>query len=150
MTKAQQPFIFMAASPLIRICGDRAHTLGELLEGLRRVSDSSIFTHTFHTVEKHHFLTEGFSNDFAHWVLAALNEHSLAEQLEALDIRQYPTLGQLGRTSSARSKNTWKKTRPTRTVRPSSRFTFANPIFWPFLRNLWPMTWILSWGVCSV
>ena len=85
----------MAASPLIRICGDRAHTLGELLEGLRRVSDSSIFTHTFHTVEKHHFLTEGFSNDFAHWVLAALNEHSLAEQLEALDIRQYPTLGQL-------------------------------------------------------
>ena len=95
MTKAQQPFIFMVASPLIRICGDRAHTLGELLEGLRRVSDSSIFTHTFHTVEKHHFLTEGFSNDFAHWVLAALNEHSLAEQLEALDIRQYPTLGQL-------------------------------------------------------
>ena len=95
MTKAQQPFIFMAASPLIRICGDRAHTLGELLEGLRRVSDSSIFTHTFHTVEKHHFLTEGFSNDFAHWALAALNEHRLAEQLEALDIRQYPTLGQL-------------------------------------------------------
>ena len=85
----------MAASPLLRICGERANTLGELLEGVRRVNDSSIFTHTFQTVEKHHFLTEGFSNDFAHWALSALNEHRLAEQLEALDIRKYATLGQL-------------------------------------------------------
>ena len=95
MTKAQHPFFFMAASPLLRICGERASTLGELLEGVRRVNDSSIFTHTFQTVEKHHFLTEGFSNDFAHWALSALNEHRLAEQLEALDIRKYATLGQL-------------------------------------------------------
>ncbi len=85
----------MAAAQLVRICGERANTLGEFLEGVRRVSDSSIFIHTFQTVESHHFLTEGFANDFAHWVLAALNEHRLAELLEALDIRQYPTLAQL-------------------------------------------------------
>ena len=95
MKKDKQAFYFRAAAQLVRICGERANTLGEFLEGVRRVSDSSIFIHTYQTVEKHHFLTEGFSNDFAHWALAALNEHRLAEQLEALDIRQFSTLAQL-------------------------------------------------------
>ena len=95
MIKGKQAFYFRAADQLVRIRGERANTLGEFLEGIRRVSDSSIFIHTCQTVEKHHFLTEGFSNDFAHWALAALNEHRLAEQLEALDIRQFSTLSQM-------------------------------------------------------
>ena len=95
MKKGKQAFYFRAAAQLVRIRGERANTLGEFLEGVRRVSDSSIFIHTYQTVEKHHFLTEGFSNDFAHWALAALNEHRLAEQLEALDIRQFSTLSQM-------------------------------------------------------
>lgn len=85
----------MAAAPLTRVTGQRAITLAELLENIRRCSDSSVFNHTFQSLQQHHFLTEGFSNDFAQWALAACNEPRLAERLSALDIRQYPTLAAL-------------------------------------------------------
>ncbi len=95
MTAAATPFRFMAASTLVRITGQRANTLAELLEELRRCSDASIFNHTFQSLEQHQFLTEGFSNDFAQWALAACNEPRLAEQLASLDIRHYQTLAGL-------------------------------------------------------
>jgi len=92
---AQAPFQFMAASTLIRITGHQVTTLTELLDEIRRCSDASIFNHTFQSLEQHHFLTEGFSNDFAQWALAACNEPQLAEQLASLDIRNYETLAAL-------------------------------------------------------
>ncbi|MGH9861910.1 MAG: DUF5752 family protein [Candidatus Acidiferrales bacterium] len=92
MKKAQEPFQFMAASTITRICGGQATTIGELLEQLRRVSADSIFNHTFQSLSMHHFLTEGFSNDFAQWVLAACNAPELAEQLATLDIRHYDSV----------------------------------------------------------
>jgi hypothetical protein len=82
----------MAASTLVRITGQRARTLTELLENVRECSDASIFNHTFQSLQQHHFLTEGFSNDFAQWALAACNEPRLAERLASLDIRHYPYL----------------------------------------------------------
>jgi len=95
VSDAKQPFQFMSASTITRICGNQANTIHELLEEIRRASDASIFTHTFQTLEEHHFFTAGFSNDFAHWVLTACNEPRLAERLAALDIRQYKTIGGL-------------------------------------------------------
>ncbi len=95
MSEAKQPFQFMSASTITRICGNQANTIRELLEEIRRASDACIFTHTFQTLEEHHFLTEGFSNDFAHWVLTGCNEPRLAERLAALDVRQYKTIGGL-------------------------------------------------------
>jgi Family of unknown function (DUF5752) len=55
----------------------------------KHCSDASIFHHTFQTLSIHHFLTEGFSNDFAQWVLAVVNRDALAEQLAALDMRDF-------------------------------------------------------------
>jgi len=95
MTVAKTPFQFMAASTLIRITGQRATNLAELLDGIRSCSDATIFNHTFQSLEQHHFLTEGFSNDFAQWALAACNEPQLAERLASLDIRHYETLAAL-------------------------------------------------------
>ncbi len=95
MKTAQRPFQFMASSTLVRITGLRATTLAELLEAVQKSSDASIFNHTFQSLEQHHFLTEGFSNDFAQWTLAACNEPQLAERLSALDIRNYQTLSAL-------------------------------------------------------
>ena len=43
----------------------------ELNAALAEASDAAMFYHTFQTIRQHHFLTEGFSNDFAQWVLAA-------------------------------------------------------------------------------
>lgn len=58
-------------------------------------SDASIFYHTFQSLGRHHFLTEGFSNDFAQWALGSCNQPVLAEQLASLDIRDYVSLAEL-------------------------------------------------------
>src|SRR5258705_12997572 len=62
---------------------------------LEECSDASIFHHSFQTLGSHHFLTEGFSNDFAQWVLASAHRDELAERLAALDIRDYLSIAEL-------------------------------------------------------
>jgi hypothetical protein len=95
MNVAETPFEFETVSYLTRIGNQSAGTLAELLTGLQHCSDASIFHHTFQTLGSHHFLTEGFSNDFAQWVLADANRDDLAEQLAALDIRDYVSIAAL-------------------------------------------------------
>ena len=95
MKTAEAPFEFVTVSYLTRIGNQSAGTLTELLKGLEQCSDASIFHHTFQTLGSHHFLTEGFSNDFAQWVLADANRNDLAEQLAALDIRDYVSIAAL-------------------------------------------------------
>jgi len=95
MMTAETPFEFVAVSYLTRIGNESACTLAELLEGLEHCTDASIFHHTFQTLESHHFLTEGFSNDFAQWVLSDTNRNDLAEQLAVLDIRDYVSIAAL-------------------------------------------------------
>jgi hypothetical protein len=92
---AAQPFRFFTASYLIRIAVQRAVNLQELATGLEESSDESIFHHTFQSLERHHFLTQRFSSDFAQWVLASCNQPELAERLGGLDIRGYVSLAEL-------------------------------------------------------
>jgi len=93
--KAEHAFQFKTASYLTRIGKETALTLAQLKQGLETCSDTSIFNHTFQTLSQHHFLTQGFSNDFAQWVLAACNRPELAERLASLDIRDYVSLAEL-------------------------------------------------------
>ncbi|MEE8199830.1 MAG: DUF5752 family protein [Candidatus Acidoferrales bacterium] len=95
MRQAKEPFQLRAAASLIRICGVQANTIAELLDHLRTVSADSVFNHTFQSLSQYHYLTEGFSNDFAQWVMAACNAPRLAERLAALDIRQYESVEDL-------------------------------------------------------
>jgi hypothetical protein len=95
MIIAETPFEFVTVSYLTRIGNQSAGTLAEFLTGLEHCSDASIFHHTFQTLGSHHFLTEGFSNDFAQWVLVDANRNDLAEQLAALDIRDYVSIAAL-------------------------------------------------------
>jgi hypothetical protein len=95
MNKAETPFNFFTVAHLTRIGNQSAGTLVELLNGLEHCSDASIFHHTYQTLGRHHFLTEGFSNDFAQWVLADANRDRLAEQLAALDVRDYVSIAAL-------------------------------------------------------
>ncbi|HYL64791.1 MAG TPA: DUF5752 family protein [Candidatus Methylomirabilis sp.] len=95
MITAEFPFEFFTVSYLTRIGNQSAGTLGELRQGLEECSDASIFYHTFQTLGSHHFLTEGFSNDFAQWAYADANHEDLAEQLAALDIRDYVSIAAL-------------------------------------------------------
>ena len=76
MKKARYPFRFSTASYLIRICNQKATRLSELQRGLAECRDASIFYHTFHSLRRHHFITEGFSDDFAQWIMAACDQGS--------------------------------------------------------------------------
>jgi hypothetical protein len=93
--KATEPFEFATASYLVRIGNQVATNLVELEQGLANCSDASIFYHTFQSLGRHHFLTEGFSNDFAQWVLGSCNRPALAEQMASVDIRDYVSLAEL-------------------------------------------------------
>lgn len=95
MNPAETPFEFCTVSYLTRIGNQSAGTIKELLTGLQHCSDASIFHHTFQTLGSHHFLTEGFSNDFAQWAHADANREDLAERLAALDIRDYVSIAAL-------------------------------------------------------
>jgi Family of unknown function (DUF5752) len=89
------PFQFATASYLIRIENQEASDLAELEHGIKQCSDGSIFYHTFQSLGRHHFLTEGFSNDFAQWVQSSRNRPALAEQLASVDVREYVSLAAL-------------------------------------------------------
>jgi hypothetical protein len=95
MRSAATAFEFSTVAYLTRIGNQSAGTLARFLSGLEECSDASIFHHTYQTLGSHHFLTENFSNDFAQWVLTDANRNDLAEQLAALDIRDYTSIAAL-------------------------------------------------------
>lgn len=97
LRKPQKPFYFNTSEHLLRIGRQRASNLSELLEALQTVPDDSIFQHTFRTLQEHHFIRQGFSNDFAHWSLFACNEPALAEQFASVDIREFTAIEGLRR-----------------------------------------------------
>jgi hypothetical protein len=90
-----KPFYFNTSAHLLRITRQKSSTLSEFLDALRECPEGSIFQHAFRTLQEHHFIREGFSNDFAHWALSACNEPSLAEGLASVDVREFTSVGQL-------------------------------------------------------
>jgi Family of unknown function (DUF5752) len=97
MRKPDKPFYFNTSEHLLRIGRQKATTLSELWQALQTCPDDSIFQHTFRTLQEHHFIRQGFSNDFAHWCLSACNEPVLAEQLASVDVREFTTIEGLRR-----------------------------------------------------
>jgi hypothetical protein len=90
--KPAKPFYFNTSEHLLRIERERAANLAELLQSLRECADDSIFQHTFRTLQEHHFIRQGFSNDFAHWSLSACHEPILAELLASVDVREFTSI----------------------------------------------------------
>src|SRR5436190_17505340 len=95
MTNGHQPFQFFTASYLTKVENYKVETISAMHAGLAEASDSAIFYHTFQTLGRYHFLTEGFSNDFAQWALASCNQPVLAERLASIDIRDYTSTQEL-------------------------------------------------------
>jgi hypothetical protein len=95
--KPAKPFYFNTSEHLLRIGRERAINLSELLEAVRTCPEDSVFQHTFRTLQDHHFIRQGFSNDFAHWSLSACNEPALAEQLASVDVREFTAIEGLRR-----------------------------------------------------
>ena len=87
--KPDKPFYFNTSESLLRIGRQRAGNLCELLRAIETCPEDSVFQHTFRTLQEHHFIRQGFSNDFAHWSLSACHEPALAEQLASVDVREF-------------------------------------------------------------
>jgi hypothetical protein len=92
---SSSPFHFNSAVYLLEIDREKAANVGELLEALRNCSEDSIFQHTFRTLQEHHFISEGYSNDFAHWAHLARNEEDLAKKLADVDIQSVTSIADL-------------------------------------------------------
>lgn len=90
--KPDKPFYFNTSENLLRIGRQKAGNLCELLTAVQTCPEDSIFQHTFRTLQEHHFIRQGFSNDFAHWSLFACHEPALAEQLASLDVREFTAI----------------------------------------------------------
>src|SRR5580658_10104809 len=87
-----KPFYFNTSAHLLRITPQKSNTLAEFLDALRDCPEGSIFQHSFRTLQEHHFIREGFSNDFAQWTFTACNEPGLAERLASIDVREFTSV----------------------------------------------------------
>ena len=91
----QKAFYFNTSAHLLRITREKSDTLAEFSNALRACSEDSIFQHSFRTLQEHHFIREGFSNDFAQWAQSACDEPGLARELAGIDVREFTSLGEL-------------------------------------------------------
>jgi hypothetical protein len=91
----RNPFYFYTSSSLVELTGEKADTLGELADLLKRCTGSAIFYHVFQSYRERHFAIEKFHSDFAQWISASLGEEPLAERLGALDVRDFTSIREL-------------------------------------------------------
>jgi hypothetical protein len=89
------PFVFMTSIQAVQLTGLRATNLAELHAGIQEVDGSSIYHHTYRFLRLLHFLPETTHSDFAFWVGEHLREEALAEQIAALDLRDFGAIREL-------------------------------------------------------
>ncbi len=87
MSKA---FEFKQCITIIKATGSNAKNLHEFRDSLAIVSEGSIFHHTYQYLLKGHILE--YTNDFAQWAGASLEEGALAEQLSNIDPYNFSTI----------------------------------------------------------
>ena len=77
------------------LLGIKARDVNGLLEGIRKVPDSSIYYHTHRYLHQHHYLSPEPPNDFAYWVTEVLGDSALGERLWSVDIVQFHSIAEL-------------------------------------------------------
>jgi hypothetical protein len=88
-------FRFYTAMGLVELTGQRARNVGELLDIVRTVDDSSIFYHTHRYLREYHFVRGEYSSDFGQWAFDSLQEMTLGEKLVGIDIMGYTDIASL-------------------------------------------------------
>lgn len=88
-------FQFMTKQDLTLLLGRKARNATELHAGLRDVPAMSVYYHTHHFLQQHHYLSPEPPNDFAYWVTNVLNDDVLGEQLASIDIMQFVSIEEL-------------------------------------------------------
>ncbi len=87
-----QSFQFKTKQDQVILLGLKAKNLGELLDGIKKIPDTSIFYHTHRFLEQHRTTSPEPPNDFAYWVTNVVNNEWLGEQLVSVQIMEYRSL----------------------------------------------------------
>jgi hypothetical protein len=95
MAMMNASFTFMTSIHAVQLTGVRAKSLAELHAGLVRVDHASVYHHTYRFLRLLHFLPDVPHSDFAYWIGETLKEEAMAEQIAALDLRDFSSLREL-------------------------------------------------------
>lgn len=89
------PFHFHTQAHLIEVLKTEAKNPVELLEGIKKIPEPSIYYHTHRFLQQHHYLSPEPPNDFAYWAANILNLRELGELLFSVDIIGFGNMGEL-------------------------------------------------------
>lgn len=92
---AQEPFVFYTTAHIVELTGRTARTLAELRDGIREVTGSSIFHHTFGALRERPFAALRYTSDFARWTAEVLQDWPVAERLAFMDPTEFPSIREL-------------------------------------------------------
>jgi len=87
------PFLFKECVVIPKATGQKASTLKELRERIARVSDESLYHHTYQYLLKGHL--QEYTNKFAEWAAEGIEERALSEQMSNLDPYDFDTMDAL-------------------------------------------------------
>lgn len=90
-----EPFCFNTKCDQTILLGLKVRNTQGLLDGIRRVPDSSIYFHTHRFLQQHHFLSPEPPNDFAYWVSEMIGDAELGEALSSVDIVNFSSIDEL-------------------------------------------------------
>lgn len=88
-------FHFYTKLDQIILLGIKARNVRELLTGIKKVPDSSVYYHTHRFLQQHHYLSPEPPNDFAYWVSHVLGDNALGEQLWSVDYVEFQSIAGL-------------------------------------------------------
>lgn len=92
---AKEPFIFYSGAHIVELTGRSARTLAELQDGIREVTGSCIFHHTFGALRDRPFTAHRYTSDFARWTAEVLQDWPVAERLAFMDPTEFPSVREL-------------------------------------------------------
>ena len=87
------PFEFKQCVSILRATGRKVSTVRELAGHIGRISEQSIFHHTYQYFLKGRIME--YTNDFAQWAGESLEERELAEELSNVDPYDYEDIADL-------------------------------------------------------
>ena len=91
----KEPFVFYTTAHIVELTGRSARTLTELRDGIREVTGSSIFHHTFGALRDRPFAAQRYTSDFARWTAEVLQDWPVAERLAFMDPTEFPSIREL-------------------------------------------------------
>ena len=90
-----EPFYFNTRITQIELLGIEAKNVKELVAGIKKVPEASIYHHTHHYLEQHRFFSPECPNDFSYWLTTRLGLRKLGETIASVDIFQFTNIENL-------------------------------------------------------